>query len=131
MSKYILPFMLLSAAFGFSQDLNCNDFKTGQFRYTDPDFSTVIVTRDDKLQIERYQDTGEELHLYIDWTSECEYVLTFKKAVYVTPPKTKQKNMTGEEMFIKIVKIEGNKMTYSATFKGTEIKGDLIKILDN
>ena len=32
---------------------------------------------------------------------------------------------------VKILKIEGNIMTYSSTFEGIELKGDLQKILDN
>jgi hypothetical protein len=46
-------------------------------------------------------------------------------------PKMPKGNMTGKELPVKILKIEGNIMTYSSTFEGIELKGDLQKILDN
>lgn len=130
MLKYLVVFFLISSTYGFSQDLDCTDFRTGEFRYTDPNLSGIIVIRTEKLQIERYEETGEEMHLYIDWISECEYTLTIKKIVNPNPKRPKT-NMTGKELPVKILKIEGNIMTYSSTFEGIELKGDLQKILDN
>lgn len=130
MLKYLVTFFLISSIYGFSQNLDCSDFRTGEFRYTDPNLSGVIVIRTEKLQIERFQETGEEVHLYIDWISECEYTLTFKKIINPSPKRDKT-NMTGKEMPVKILKIEGNIMTYSTKFEGMELEGDLEKILDN
>ena len=130
MLKHLVVFFLISCTYGFSQDLDCTDFRTGEFRYTDPNLSGVIVIRTEKLQIERYEETGEEMHLYIDWISECEYTLTIKKIVNPNPKRPKT-NMTGKELPVKILKIEGNIMTFSSTFEGIELKGDLQKILDN
>ena len=130
MHKYLFALFLFSSTFGFSQNLDCSDFRTGEFRYTDPNFSDVIVIRTEKLQIERFQKTGEEVHLYIDWISECEYTLTFKKVVNADS-KIATKNMTGKELPVKILKIEGNIMSFSSSFEGIEFKGDLEKILDN
>ena len=130
MLKYLVVFFLISSAYGFSQDLDCTDFRTGEFRYTDPNLSGIIVIRTEKLQIERYEETGEEMHLYIDWISECEYTLTIKKIVNPNS-KMPKANMTGKELPVKILKIEGNIMTFSSTFEGIELKGDLQKILDN
>lgn len=130
MLKYIVTFFLISSSIAFSQDLDCTDFRTGEFRYTDPNLSGIIVIRTEKLQIERYEETGEEMHLYIDWISECEYTLTIKKIVNPNS-KMPKANMTGKELPVKILKIEGNIMTFSSTFEGIELKGDLQKILDN
>lgn len=130
MLKYLVTLFLISSTFGFSQNLDCTDFRTGEFRYTDPNFADIIVIRTEKIQIERYEKTGEEVHLYIDWISECDYILTYKKVVN-PDAKRVRKNMTGKELRVKILKIEGNIMTYSSTFEGIELKGDLQKILDN
>ncbi len=130
MLKYLVTFFLVASTFGFSQNLDCSDFRTGEFRYTDPNFSDVIVIRTEKLQIERFQETGEEVHLYIDWISECEYTLTFKKVLNANSEMA-TKNMTGKELPVKILKIEGNIMSFSSSFEGIEFKGDLEKILDN
>ena len=130
MLKYLVTFFLISSTYGFSQDLDCTDFRTGEFRYTDPNLSGIIVIRTEKLQIERYEETGEEVHLYIDWISECEYTLTYKKIINPSTKRLK-KNMTGKEMPVKILKIEGNVMTYFTKFEGMELTGDLQKILDN
>lgn len=130
MLKYIVTFFLISSSIAFSQDLDCTDFRTGEFRYTDPNLSGIIVIRTEKLQIERYEETGEEVHLYIDWISECEYILTYKKIINPSTKRLK-KNMTGKEMPVKILKIEGNVMTYFTKFEGMELRGDLQKILDN
>lgn len=130
MIKYLVVFFLFTSSFGFSQNLDCTDFRTGEFRYTDSNLSGIIVIRTEKLQIERYEETGEEVHLYIDWISDCEYTLTYKKIINPSSKRLK-KNMTGKELPVKILKIEGNVMTYFTKFEGIEIKGDLVKILDN
>ncbi|GEC77287.1 hypothetical protein [Flavobacterium aquatile] len=130
MLKYLVTFFLIASSIAFSQDLDCTDFRTGEFRYTDPNLSGIIVIRTEKLQIERYEETGEEVHLYIDWISECEYTLTYKKIINPSTKRLK-KNMTGKEMPVKILKIEGNVMTYFTKFEGMELTGDLQKILDN
>jgi len=127
MKKYIL-LLLASCSVSFAQDLKCSDFKTGRFRYAD---SSTVITRTETHQTEVNPDKGYEIYGYIDWISECEYVLTWGKKTYVNPPKTKERNMAGEEIHVKIIKIEGNTMTYSAKFDGIEVTGDLIKIIDN
>lgn len=130
MLKYLFALFLFSSTFGFSQNLDCSDFRTGEFRYTDPNFSEVIVIRTEKLQIERFENTGEEAHLYIDWISDCEYTLTFKKAVNPSLERSKE-NITGKEFKVKILKIEGNIMTFNSIFEGVEYKGELMKLIDN
>lgn len=120
---------LLFSAFSFSQELTCTDFRIGDFYYQNS--KKVIVHRTEKLQIERYEETGEELHSYIDWISDCEYVLTFKKFLDSDKKSIKKKGFLGKDLNVKIIKTEETKMTYYSVFEGIELKDEMIKILDN
>jgi len=71
----IILFLTLSSS---AQEKKCSELKTGEFEYLNEDLPFKIV-RNDSLQIERNLKTGVEIHTSVQWKSECEYVLTYKK----------------------------------------------------
>ncbi len=126
MKIYFYLFLHFSTTICCGQDLKCADFKTGNFRYENPIFSDWIVQRTEKIQIEINLNDGTEVHSYIDWTSDCAYTLTLKKILNTTV-----KGMQGKELFVTIIKINGNKMKYLCKFGSEEYSDEMIKILDN
>jgi hypothetical protein len=63
-----------------SQGYNCEDFKTGTYKFAEPEFSEVTVTRSASEQIETSTKAGEEYRdVYeILWNGTCSYQLVFK-----------------------------------------------------
>lgn len=57
----------------------CADFRTGEFKYTNPGMSGTTIFRSDSVQIEKDNVNGTETHTTIEWVSSCEYILTYVK----------------------------------------------------
>jgi hypothetical protein len=105
-----------------AQSKDCTRFKTGTFKYADPELKDWIVTRTDTVQIEKNSKTGRTLIGKVEWVSDCEYDLTF---IDVNSPN---KEILGKKVNVNI--LNTNKNSYeSYGVSGEETaKSTLIKI---
>jgi len=72
---YLLPFSLLFTAC-YEQTRNCNDFKTGKFRFEyviNGVKKTTLFERTDSLQIETYE--GKTDTATVRWVNDCEFIV--------------------------------------------------------
>ena len=93
-----------------AQDADCEKFKTGKFKYEDPNHGLIVVKRDKDSQVETTQQGKIEIHSTIKWLSECKYVLTYKKVVNADVPE-----LIGDKMTVEIIENRGNKYTCRVT----------------
>lgn len=77
MKKLLLMLLLATTILScFKPELNCNDIKTGTFRFDQTingKKHTTIFERTDKLQIETYN--GKTDTATVRWVNDCEFVL--------------------------------------------------------
>lgn len=79
--RFIFSTILLLSFFTISAQnkTTCLDFKTGKFKYSNPEYSEWSVTRNDTIQIETSTKTGFTVYSKIDWKTDCEYTLTCQR----------------------------------------------------
>lgn len=85
MHSIIKVFFLLFCAITIiacsKQNKNCSKFKTGTFKYVDPNSITYTITRNDSLQIEVNNKNNIKVISTIEWISDCEYKLKYKDII--------------------------------------------------
>jgi len=77
-AQLVLATGLLSCNVTTTSATDCQRFHQGQFTYhvLGPDGRVdILITRNDSIQTERYQQTGDVSRLAIRWTSPCSYDL--------------------------------------------------------
>ena len=103
--KNILYLVLVVTSLNcFSQERNCGDFRTGEFRYVEKDLNQKII-RNDTLQIEIGLNDKIEIHTSIEWTSDCDYVMTYKKILNYPDDVS---NVIGEKIYVSILETKDN-----------------------
>ena len=110
MKKLFSITILLLTLNGCAQEKKCTDFKTGEFVYLDKTRPEKVV-RTEFLQIETNPETGIEIHSSIEWTSDCNYVMTYKKIL--NHPKDVS-GIIGKKIYIKILETNGNRIKVNA-----------------
>lgn len=60
--------------------LGCTSYWTGTFQYISKGRKGIKFKRRRKKQIEINQNTGEKAKYKVEWISNCDYILTFKKS---------------------------------------------------
>lgn len=118
MKKILSLFVILISLSTFAQEADCERFRTGKFKYEDPNFGVIIVKRDKNTQVEIPAVGNTEIHGSVKWVSECKYILTYQKIVNADVPE-----LIGEKIMIEIIENRGNKYTCRVTsadgFTGT------------
>ncbi len=102
---------------------NCSDFKTGNFIYTIENIQRK-VNRTDAIQVEFDIESGIEIYTSIDWTSDCDYELTYEK-ILNSPEDLSF--LIGEKIYCSIIKIEGNKIIVHSKSRVMDMKIEMIK----
>lgn len=97
------------------QDEACRTFRTGKFRYENPDLKNTLIIRKRRIQEEIHLDSGKKFVLRIRWKSDCEYELKFLKR------STLESELIGKTMRVTIVSIDGNRYQYAVLMKGLPI----------
>lgn len=143
MKKIALLFLLVPV-FGFSQKLNCEDFKTGSFMMTNDSYPgiEVAIYRNETTQTEqkatddenRLEGLDEKLYETVEWLSECKYKLMFDGSKMELTEITKLINDNGG-VLAEIISIKDNCCRYKSTFiiNGKEeiMYGTICKDLSN
>ena len=73
-ASFVIALLLVAC---YTPERNCNDFKTGQYKYEaliDGELQTTIFKRNDSTQIEIYK--GKTDTSKIRWINDCEFILT-------------------------------------------------------
>lgn len=120
---YIIPLIPLFASC-YQQERNCNDFKTGTFKFEteiDGEIKTSTFVRLDSIEIETFE--GKVDTSSIRWVNDCEYVLR----------KLHPKNMAEEKaVSMRIITTKGNTYTFEYGLVGDNRRerGQIEKIAD-
>jgi len=117
----ILLICLISFTAFHSAD-GCNLMHKGKFKYTSGK-EEVIVTISDSNFTETYQDGKYFVKAQLDWLNDCEYNLVITK---VNAPGMMY--MPGDEINVKINRVEGIDIFYTATVKRVSWEGKFTKL---
>ena len=121
-----LSFLLLLAifipAFAFAQSKDCKLMHQGKFKYM-ADQEEVIVEIRDSIMTEYHNGGKYTIKTRISWLNECEYNITILK---VTVPAFALG--TGDEVNVKINRVEGKEIFYTLTVKAVSWQGKFIKL---
>ena len=113
--KSILLVLLTLSHIVFTQDLDCQKFRTGNFLNVDDKNGNTIIKRTEKYQFET-KSSGIRIKLKITWIDDCTYRLSFIRGR--APWKKKHRRAgnpavivkiveTGEDYYIQVSKFEG------------------------
>lgn len=106
----------------YNRERNCDDFKTGKFKFEydiDGEKKVTLFERNDSIEIETYE--GKTDTSSIRWINDCEYILK----------KINPKNMQEEKaVHMKILTTEGNSYTFEFSIVGdhNKQKGTVTKL---
>jgi hypothetical protein len=93
---------LLFPLIGFTQS-NCEKFKNGTFKFTDPKSKKVcVITRNGNIQTEKMQDAEEVYDFDVVWLDDCTYTVTPTAA---TSARNKDATKIGT-MTVKMVQVK-------------------------
>ena len=124
MTKNIICLIIFTALFiCCASEKKCSDFKTGNFKYLNPNLADWKITRNDTLQIETNTANGLKVSGTIKWKSDCEYEMVYVKTNY---PKLQK--MIGQKVNVKIISIKNDTITYQATSDTIKKESKMIKI---
>ena len=119
MKKYLTILILVLSISSCAQEKKCLEFRTGEFRYVDDNMPEKII-RNDTLQIEINTKDNIEVHSLIEWTSDCEYVMTYKKILNYPDDVS---DVIGKKIFVTILETKGN--WYKVHAKGVFSDGEI------
>lgn len=110
MKKLISVVVILLTLNNCAQEKQCADYKTGKFEYADKNRTEKII-RTNNLQIEINPLDGIEIYTTIEWTSDCEYIMTYQKIL--NHPKDVS-TVIGEKIYVEILETHGNRIKVHA-----------------
>jgi hypothetical protein len=106
----LLSVLTLSSCIKTQSECNCDDFKTGNFEFTQDINGKKMVstfTRTENLQIETFQSKTDTAS--VRWTNDCEFILQ----------KTNPKNMQEQKAIaMKIIATKDKTYTFEYNFVG-------------
>jgi hypothetical protein len=103
----IILIMTLSSC---AQEKNCVDFKTGEFHYVKEGMPEKII-RTENMQIETNPNDKIEIYTSIEWTSDCEYIMTYTKIL--NHPQDVS-GAIGRKIYCEIIETNGNQIKVHA-----------------
>lgn len=122
MRYFVTLLLCIMLASCYNVERNCNDFKTGKFRFEyeiDGKKKTTVFERTKDIEIETFE--GKTDTASIRWINDCEYILE----------KIHPKNMQEQKaVHMKILSTTGNSYTFEYSFVGdaNKQKGTVTKL---
>ena len=122
MRYFVTLLLCIMLASCYNVERNCNDFKTGKFRFEyeiDGKKKTTVFERAEDIEIETFE--GKTDTASIRWINDCEYILE----------KIHPKNMQEQKaVHMKILSTTGNSYTFEYSFVGdaNKQKGTVTKL---
>lgn len=84
-------------------ELDCSSYHKGKFVMSAPEGDVIRIKRTKKYQIERYNRDGKKHKFKIEWTGDCEYILTLVKTT-----SKRNESYLGKGLFCTILSGEGD-----------------------
>ena len=109
MKQFILFILMLGGFTAFAQNADCSDFRTGKFKYEDPNYGLVVVMRSKDYQVEVI-NRKVALHSTIEWISNCKFLLTHVKIEGVNMP-----HLIGKKVTVEIIETDYDSYTCRVT----------------
>ena len=109
---YVLILGMLSSC--YVPERNCNDYKTGTFKYeayVNGDLETTTFIRTETLQIEKYKGTTDTSE--VRWINNCEFILT---------PINPKSILDQYQIHMKILETSSNSYTFQYNIVGEDQK---------
>lgn len=119
----LLILFLISIIFSCSQQKNCSNFRTGTYKYSDPHYAGIVITRNDSIQIERDTVNNTEIVGAVEWVSDCRYILTYKDAVNLPLDK-----ILGAQIDVNITETSYNSYKCTSTDASKSLTIELVKL---
>ncbi|MEP2935756.1 MAG: hypothetical protein ABJM06_14915 [Gilvibacter sp.] len=126
MRNFLSLFIFLATTIGYSQQLSCEDFKTGEFfiEVSSPLKMEWEIVRNGNEQVEIYDKISQEfkdqgfpsgpLYLRIDWIDDCNYRMFFDESKGI-PTEVDKKMTEAGGLLVEMVKIEGDCFYYASS----------------
>ncbi|WP_298499755.1 hypothetical protein [uncultured Algibacter sp.] len=126
MKNIFITALLFATISIFSQNNTCSNFKTGEFKFANPKYSEWIVIRNDSVQVEISNKSGMEIFSSIEWTNDCNFILTCYKVLNADKKNIIGKvfNVTINETYIDSYKC----VTNSTNYQMKELELEMIKL---
>lgn len=89
----------------------CANFRTGKFRYAGEEHNDWKIIRNDSIQTEVNKKTGVRITCSIEWTSDCEYQLTYLEVKTLLGSKHQKKDTKSvieEKVYVQIEEVIDN-----------------------
>lgn len=112
--------LFITSANGASGD--CMILHKGTFKYGDSNTEIIVKIKGNR-HVEYHNGGKYRIESKLEWLNECEYNMTMTKVTIPNFPYG-----PGDIMNVKINKVVGNEVLYTATVKGMSWKGKFIKI---
>ncbi|HEX6916235.1 MAG TPA: hypothetical protein VF145_13390 [Chitinophagaceae bacterium] len=120
--RVLLFLITIFSAFAFTIADNCNIMHEGKFSYMADDEEIVVVIHDTSLT--EYHKKGT-IKTKLEWVNSCEYNITVLRVNVPSFPMG-----PGDEMNVKIRRVEGREIYYTATVKAVSWDGKFTKLDD-
>lgn len=123
-----LIFSIIILGLSACSSYTCEDFRTGSFSYSDPQFEDYSITRDSLTQTERYMVDGQEVEdvYHITWDGACSYTLVMKES---SDPRH-QFHTKYDTIHARIREITPNGYMFHTLLHGKEVQGEMILTSD-
>ena len=119
MKTVLALLFLIVPIYSFSQEKECSNFHIGEFRYVKDGMPEHII-RNDTLQIEINPIDKVEIYSSIEWTSNCEYTMTYMKILNYPNDVS---DFIGRKIYVTIIETKDN--WYKVYAKGVLYDGEL------
>lgn len=123
--RLLVLFVFAGIVSSFAPTDGCKIMHNGRFRYM-ADKEEIIVTIKDSAFTETYQGGKYYVHANIEWLNDCEYVIVITKVTHPAFPYG-----PGDEVDVRINRVEGNEIYYTATVKRVSWDGKFTRLEDN
>lgn len=120
--RAIFLITLLTSTISFTEKEGCAIMHQGKFRYMADDEEIIVEIKDSLLT--EYHKAGT-IKTRIDWINNCEYNITVLKVNLPSFPLG-----PGDEMNVRINRVEGKDIYYTARVKAVTWDGSFTKLSD-
>lgn len=130
--RYFILLFTLTIFNCSGQSKDCSKFKTGTFKYLDQYNIETTIIRNDSIQIETNNQDDIKIITFVEWISDCEYILTYKDIENYNEKESilKKESILGKKINVKIIEINDNTFTVHVKSDVVDSQIEFIKISD-
>ena len=120
---FVLLIFSLATSFSLTPQQDCSILHNGTFLYDGIEEKNIVVKIDGNKHLEIHNNGKYKIESQLEWVSDCEYNMTMLKNTVPNFPFH-----AGDIMNVKVNKVEGNKIFYTAKVNDKSFDGILKKI---